>query len=690
VGGDGLARGYLNDPKLTSERFVPLAGARVYKTGDLARWLPNGNLDFLGRADDQAKVRGYRIEPGEIEACLRAHRGVESAVALVVEEKSGEKALCAWVVSPGRDRAMIQEHLTAKLPLYMVPAHLVFVDQLPLKTNGKVDRERLPRPWEAVEEEESDPGDAVETKMESIWQEVLGLKKIGLRRDFFDLGGHSMKALRLISLIHREFKVKLGLEQVLRSITVEQLSNVVRSMKPEPYHPLEKQASREFYELSISQRRLAEVYKQDPENTAFNVVHHFRMARSFDEETARRVLAILVERHDGLRTRLRRHEGTFVQVVDEFRRGPQCGFRIHDLRGAPGERHAQVARLAAAEEGAAFDLENGPVYRVTIVLTGRMEFEVLWSMHHIVSDGWSMDTLENEFRQAYVRLQNKETVELEPVQLQFKDYLLWQGELLRDEVSSRAEKDFWSSALRPPLRMIELPYDFPKTNTVMGIGRPSAGYHSTIPAETTERLRALAREEKTSLFLVLFTAFNVLLAELSGRSDVVTGIPSANRFHDGLKNTVGFLVDSVVIRNHIGRETPMVTLVRQVSETTLRSLDHAAYPIELACAAAGVTWPEILSTFFNMTTFGDVNRSDLTDPGWYAVEHVQNAKMEFVLYLVERRNGVEINTHYYTELFAPSTIERFMRRYAAIVEEIASGSPTHSPGETTAIVTGRE
>ena len=668
LGGDGVAKGYLNNPALTAERFGPfLSEERVYATGDLARWLPDGNIDFIGRIDDQIKIRGYRIEPREIEFALKAIPQIEDAVVIGRTDASGEKTLCAYVVTAEPSLRAIKQELAQRLPDYMVPAHFVFLKKLPLTAHGKIDRQQLPEP-SVSSANRTEADDETEKEMTAIWKEVLGLDHIGLHDDFFDIGGHSMKAIRLTSLIHKRLGVKLGLEHVLKPITIAELAAVVRELEPSPSIAIHKGVEREYYELSVSQQRLMDLYQLDPQNAAFNICQRYTWTKPLNEELVRRVLASLVERHESLRTWFPEVNGKHVQAVSPSGKVNLETFALAGL--TEEEREATRNSLAAAEETTPFRLEQEPLYRIKLLQLSNDESDLLWTMHHIVSDGWSMDVLEREFRYLYQRYEDGKDNDLEPVSLQFKDYVVWHNELLADESRAKVAQRFWRNLLGEPLNPVMLPHDFPKCES--GVGRSSSGYHAVIDEQTTQQLRALAKSERTSLFVVLFTAFNVLLAELSNQPDIITGIPSANRHQDGLRNTVGFLVDSLIVRNRFDSQESTSGLLAKVHENTLKSLDHAYYPIELACKSVGRTWPEILSTFFNMSTFGDAKQKILTDTSWHPVEQVQNAKLELVFYLNEYSNGVEINAHYYNELFKPETIERFMRRYDEILKALAA------------------
>jgi bacitracin synthase 3 len=412
------------------------------------------------------------------------------------------------------------------------------------------------------------------------------------------------------------------------------------------------------------------LYAQDPGNAAFNICCRYHWDQELDAAIVNRVIAELVERHDNLRAHFEPREGRFVQLV---RRSVPVEVALHDLRGLYRDAQERaLSDLCQAEERIPFRLETPPLHRLHLVHHGKDESELLWTMHHIISDGWSMNVLEREFRHLYQRFLEDKDNDLQPVALQFTDLALWQSQLLYDHDKVSVAKAYWAGVLRPPLRPLPLPYDFERSKS--SVGRRSAGYRAVIDEETTAGLRQLAKEQKTGLFMVLFTGFNRLLAEFTETEDIVTAIPSANRYQHELKDTVGFLVDSAIVRNRIDLDMPVEKSLRQVNAATLRSMDHAYYPIELACEAAGTTWSEILSTFFNMSTFGDTNRTMLADTGWRALEQVQNAKLEVVFYLTEYKNGVEVAVHYYTDLFLPATIENLTKRYAAILEEM-----THEP-----------
>jgi amino acid adenylation domain-containing protein len=672
VGGAGVARGYLNDPAATALHFAPFGEAgRIYKTGDFARWLPDGNLDFLGRQDDQVKLRGYRVEPGEIEAYLRAQQGIRDAVVLPVTEEGGETALCAYVVSDAVDTERLREALASTFPDYMVPAYLVMLDRLPLSSTGKLDRAALPQPTRWQYGGGQAPRNETERRMSELWREVLGVDNIGREDDFFALGGHSMLGLRLLGAIEREFSAKLGLQHLFQYPTVEKLALAVDSAEKSSREPVLPQVeSGGVYELSVSQRRLAEFYEKAPDNPAFNISEATTWSEAVDLQTVRRALQVLVDRHEGLRMAFHKGDGRFVQTVAP--RG-KVNLRFHDLSTLDAaELPARRQRLIESEGTAPFRIEEGSLYRVTIIKAGEAEHDVVWTVHHIIADGWSLDVLQTEFDLLYHSLRKGAPARLEPVRAQFKDFVVWHNRILADEARSRPAVEFWRRTLADPVK-VRLPYDHERSGITVGM--PSSGYRACIGAEPVRRLWSLAKENRTSLFMVLFAAFHKLLHELSGQTDLITGIPSANRQRDEFKGTVGFFVDSVIIRASVEPGEPFEELLRRVSLRTLESLDNAYYPIEMACRVVGLTWPEILSVFFNMSTFGSTRLKPLTDTRWSHLPSVQNSKLPLVFYLTEWKDGVEMNVHYYNELFEPATVEKLVRRYVEIAEGAADEGP---------------
>lgn len=660
--GRGLALGYLDarererdDPVLGSG-FVRRRGERAYRAGDFVRWRPDGLLEFLGRQDGLLKIRGFRVQLESVELAIAELPGVDEAAVTCAKTRRGEPELVAYVAG-SLDVDAVRRALAERLPDHMIPATIQRVEAMPTTTAGKVDRaalDRLPRAHRRQ------PRDPLERAAARIMARVLELDAVGRGDDFFDLGGHSMRAVELLALVHRELGVKLGLQRFLAASTPAALAEAIRESDPSPYEDIAPAPAAERDPLSVSQRRLVAVYDRDPSNTAFNVSARSRIAAPFDEGAARSALEALTRRHTALRTVFARDaDGEWTQrVASEL----TAACDVHDEPGEPVDAQGLDA-LADRQAARVLDLESGPPHHVTFVPTST-GFEVLWVVHHIVTDGWSMHVLQRDFERLYARAQP------EPAPLQLRDYVIWHTQLLADPERARRGREYWRATLEGAARL-ELP-QASTTHDETQIGLRSAGYRCSLSAGTAESLGRVARAHATSMFAVLLTGFVALLRELSGQDDVVTAVPSANRNHAELEGVVGFLVDSVIIRVHAPAGEGFTDLLERVSSRAMSALDHAYYPIELACEAVGTRWETVLSNFFNLSTFGDAKRRPIADRGPRHLERVQTAKMPLILYLTEHSDGVAIEANYYRERFDPETVEGFMRRYVELLEEAAA------------------
>ncbi|HYR09422.1 MAG TPA: amino acid adenylation domain-containing protein, partial [Longimicrobium sp.] len=513
LGGAGLARGYLGRPALTAERFVPdpfsvKGGARRYRTGDRARWLADGAIEYLGRLDHQVKVRGFRIELGEIEAVLRRHGSVTDCVVMARAE-AGEQRLVAYVVG-GVEAAELRAHLRQSLPEYMVPAAFVFMDALPLTPNGKLDRKALPASELAVAEEGYvAPRTPVEEVLAGIWAEVLGLERVGVEESFFDLGGHSLLATRVVSRVRAVFAVELPLRALFEGPTVAEMAVRVGEMRRAglpvlpPVVPAERTGP---LPLSFAQERLWFLDRLEPGSTTYNIPAAWRLGGALDVAALERSLSEIVRRHEALRTVFAEVDGSAVQVVAPF-----GGFAlpVEDLSGlGEADREAAVRRRAREEARRAFDLSAGPLFRATLLRLGAEDHVLLLSMHHIVSDGWSMGVLFRELSALYAAYLAGRESPLPELPVQYADYAAWQRAQLEGEVLDR-QLSYWRERLAGAPELLELPTDHPRP--------PVQTYRgATVPVdlspELLERLRALGRSEDATLFMTLLGAFQVLLS----------------------------------------------------------------------------------------------------------------------------------------------------------------------------------
>jgi amino acid adenylation domain-containing protein len=706
VGGDGTARGYLNRPELTREKFdhdlwdyqdyhdedqkllrgvqgggflekSPPGRRRHYKSGDLARWLADGDLEYLGRIDHQVKIRGYRVELGEIENQLAIHKQIREAVVIFRGDDGSDNRLCAYIVprSAGPVKSVtasqLREYLSLRLPGYMIPAYFIQLEELPLTPNGKLDRAALPPPRPEAAVQYTPPGDDVEAKLVSIWQEVLGLENtpVSTHADFFALGGHSLNAIGVVNAIHKIFNVKLSIQTIFRSPTIVELAAIIRENEITPFIEITSLPPREYYELSYAQKRLWVIQKRNPDSQVFNMPERETFYGKVDKGIIREVLERLIARHESLRTYFTAVDGKIVQRIV-----PEENVRINvpviDLSSLPEEQQVQGYRLLAEESIIPFNLEKPPLLRVKLVKYQEDEWDLIFNMHHLISDGWSMEVLRKEFSLLYNALSQGYEYELEPVNIQYKDYAHWHNRLLEDPAKMQGAFEFWKSQLQGTIPRLNLPYDFPPTGIT---GKKSSGFRAVVDGETTEELRALGKHYNASLFMVLLAGMNMLLYRLRGQEDILIGIPGAARQHEDLKHTIGLFVNTLILRTYIDKEETFPDFLKRIQTDTLKMLEYQSFPLELLCEKLNVKYPQI-SLFFNMVNTGDSNRRLLTAAQSYHIETVQDAKFDIVFYLLEYKNGIDIVCNYYSRLFMPETIEKIVQMYLKLLQKIA-GAP---------------
>ncbi|QNN43947.1 AMP-binding protein [Pedobacter roseus] len=564
VSGAGLARGYLNRPELTAERFVPnpyLAGELMYLTGDIGRWLPDGNIEFLGRADDQVKVRGYRIELGEIESVLQGHADVDSCVVVARENSSGDKDLIAYVVgSEGLDVSVLRGYLGGILPQYMVPGHYVGLASLPLTTNGKVDRRSLPDP-EGLElgsgREYVAPRTETERALVSIWQDVLGKEGIGVKDNFFELGGHSLKVILLSGQIHKKMDIRLALKDFFEHPLLEEQSMLIEQAQKDSFSFISAVPGSGSYALSSSQRRLW-ILSQFPEaNVAYNMPGVYVFSGSVNADGLFHSFSQLQERHEILRTVFREDgEGVVRQVVLT---SSESGFFL-EQRDLQGKDASFVDSVVESDFVRPFDLSSGPLFRAGLYRVSQDRWVFTYVMHHIISDGWSMGILIRELLSLYNSYVLGEENALPPLRIQYRDYAAWQQAELS---GSRYEehRSYWLDHLSGELPVLEL---------LGGRARPSVKtynggvVHRMLGSDLSSGLRSLSQERGATLFMGLLACVNVLLYRYSGQSDLIIGTPMAGREHSDLEDQIGFYVNTVALRSRFSGSDSFLELVDHV------------------------------------------------------------------------------------------------------------------------------
>ncbi|WP_140399040.1 condensation domain-containing protein, partial [Paenibacillus thiaminolyticus] len=438
ISGAGVARGYLNRPELTGERFAdnPFEpGARMYRTGDLAKWLPDGNIEYLGRVDHQVKIRGYRIELGEVEAQLLKIASVQEAVAIAREDGDGQPYLCAYIVADKElTSGELRNALSQALPGYMVPSCFVQLEHMPLTPNGKIDRKALPEPDGSMQTgaEHVAPRTAVEAQLAQIWQEVLGLPRIGVKDHFFDIGGHSLRATALVAKLHKEMGIEMPLREVFQSPTIEQMAEVITGKaitdkeRQVAYRPIPITEESAYYPLSSAQKRLYILSQLEGGELSYNMPGVLEMEGALDRERLEEAFRQLIRRHETLRTGFELVGGEAVQRVHR-----DVAFAVEHVRVKEEEANAHLRKFMRP-----FDLRQPPLLRARLLELRPDRHLLLFDMHHIISDGASLGLFLREFAQLY------EGAELPPLRIQYKDYAAWQqGEMQRERMSK--QEAYW-------------------------------------------------------------------------------------------------------------------------------------------------------------------------------------------------------------------------------------------------------
>ncbi len=587
VGGASLARGYLDRPDATAEKFVPEpfsgdAGARMYRTGDRARWLADGTLEFLGRTDAQVKIRGFRIEPGEVEAALEALAGVREAVVAVREDAPGERRLVAYVVPEDGAEvrvAELRERLRERLPEYMVPSVVVALEALPLTPSGKTDRRALPAPGRAdAADTFLAPRTPVEEILAGIWAAVLKAERVGVRDDFFALGGHSLVGTQVAARVRDAFRVELPLRALFEAPTVEGLAARVERARAESAGedglPLRRAPRDRALPLSFSQQRLWFLDQLEPGNPVYNLARVLRLRRPADVPALRRALAEIVRRHEPLRTVFAEVDGGPAQVVAPA--GP-VPLPVVDLASLPeGGRGVEALALLSEAVLRPFDLRRGPLLRVLLVREAADRSTLLVCMHHIVSDGWSMGVFFRELAALHEAFAAGLPSPLPEPEVQYADWALWQQRRLTGAVLEE-QLGYWTERLAGAPPLLELPADRPRPPVPAGRG---ATVSRVLPRGDAEALRALARREGATLFMTLLAAFDVLLARWSGQEDVVVGTPTAGRGRRETEGLIGFFVNTLALRVDVAGDPAFRELLARVREAALGAHAHQDLPFE--------------------------------------------------------------------------------------------------------------
>ncbi len=681
IGGPQVSRGYKGRGDLTAARFVPdpfegRPGARLYRTGDVVRWRPDGELEFMGRADQQVKVRGFRIEPGEIESALRRMEDIDDAIVLAHESdpaRTGHTQLVAYVTGArAPEPGVLRARLADVLPDYMVPAAYVRLSEFPLTTTGKVDRGALNAPGSdafSLGSFEPPRGDR-EAAVAEIWKEVLGVERVGRNDDFFALGGHSLLAIQVLSRLRRRLGIDIPLRHVFARPVLADFAADVGGAAAVALPVIEPARGDEAPPLSFAQRRLWFLEQLGDLGDAYHIHGRLRLRGSLDEDALKAALDEVVARHEALRT-------TFVQVGDTpvQRIAPSdVGFQLEvvDLTGQP-DRKERFAEIVVREGSEHFDLEVGPLIRGRLLRMEEEEHLLFVDMHHIVSDGWSMGVLTHELSLLYNAFRAGVPSPLGPLPIQYGDYAAWQRDWVEGEVLQR-QAEFWAKSLAGAPELLELPLDR---------GRPDEQNHSGaqhaigLDAALTRELDLVARRHGTTVFVVLLSAWATLLSRLSGQDEVVVGIPVANRNRNEVEGLIGFFVNTLAVRVDLTGSPTFSEVVRRTAHLVVEAQHNQDIPFEQVVEVLDPTRTLAHQPIFQtMFAWQNEPRGEGLSLDGLDVEAVESgragaAKVDLALSLSERDGTVRGAVTFATALFEPETVARIGGYLVSLLRSVA-------------------
>jgi amino acid adenylation domain-containing protein len=673
VGGAGVSRGYLNQPALTAEKFITdpfsdIPEARLYRTGDLARWLPDGTVAYLGRIDDQVKIHGHRIEPGEIENVLLQYPDVKQAVVLMQTKSTGDKYLVAYIVpQEAFDKEALAAYLKSSLPAYMVPSQLVPLEKIPLTSNGKADKKAL----RALEGDSLDaaayvaPANETEQQLLNIWERFLQRKQISATANFFELGGHSLLASRVVAAIRSTLGIELSITRFFQYPTIAKMAAYLIGKDKENLLPAITAGNRPSrIPLAFSQERLWFIDQLNG-TVAYHVPLAIRLNGSLDNAALLYALRTVVNRHEALRTVIRQEHGVpYQQILEED------GFQLNIIAGekytTPDLLQARLIDLVNAP----FDLAKDHMLRAGLIRLSADEHVLLITLHHISSDGWSVTLLINDIVELYNAYTEKRPAVLEPLTLQFADFAVWQRSIAESD-RLRKQLAYWEKQLEG-VEVLQLPADFsrPVIQSTKG-----AVKRFTLDSALSQQLQQFSRQQDVTLFMTLLTAFKVLLYRYSGQEDICVGSSIAGRTQEEVAGVIGFFVNTLALRSDLSQHPSFITLLQQVKQTTLAAYDHQDLPFEKVVEAVNTDRDlsrtplfQVLFELQNTPAVDTVQLGSLT----VTKEDVKynTAQFDLVVSMEESPDGLTGYVEYGTEIFREETVSQLMAHFMQLLKTV--------------------
>ncbi|HHW30100.1 MAG TPA: amino acid adenylation domain-containing protein [Clostridiaceae bacterium] len=660
IGGAGVGRGYINREQMTGEKFIPspfVKGEYIYKTGDLGRWLTNGEIEFVGRADNQVKIRGLRIELGEIENLLLQHEQVEKAVVIDREDQYFRKYLCAYIVpKDGKEIRNIRNFLSQQLPVYMIPSYFMYINEIPLTPNGKIDREKLPTP--VLSENKVSgfelPADEIEIKLSEIWCRALNIDKISVNDSFFELGGDSLSIIYVVSAISKEFNVNISIEDIYKLETIKEQAGHIRNLGKKEIAEVPHAGIREYYPLSSAQKRMYILTQLDEDGTSYNMPGALNIEGKLDVTLLENCFKHLINRHEALRTCFKLVDGVPVQKILE-----RVDFSIEYIDGETNDIKDIINNFVQP-----FDLTKAPIMRASLVKIGKDRHVLLFDIHHIISDGLSINILMKELGDLY---SGKSLSELK---VHYKDYAVWQNELVNSETLKKQEK-YWLEQLSGELPVLNLPTDFsPHLSKTNGVG----SWRFTVGKSVAEKIKKLASGTGTTLFMILLSVYNILLSKYSGQEDIIVGTPVAGRKKIEFQNIIGTFVNTLALRNFPRKDLTYKEFLSKVKDCTLKALENQDYQFDDLVNSLklkrDVERNPIFNTMFSLRAKDSPNiKMDDLNITTFELGY-KTARFPLVLEAWETDEGIAFLFDYCAGTYTSNTIRLMGEHYISILEDV--------------------
>ncbi|MEH2305427.1 amino acid adenylation domain-containing protein [Nostoc sp.] len=686
IGGAGLARGYLDRPELTQEKFIPnpfynskfkIQNSKLYKTGDLARYLTDGNIEYLGRIDNQVKIRGFRIELGEIEAALSQHQDVQSSVVIVREDIPGNKRLVAYIVPQPQITptvSVLRSFLKEKLPEYMVPNAIVILESLPLTPNGKIDRRVLPEPSSELSEKYVAPRTPIEEILAVIWQQVLKLELVGKHDNFFELGGHSLLATQFFSRVRSRLKVEISLRELFAAPTIAELAPSIQQLQQQNIElsapPILRRVENTEIPLSSAQQRLWFLNQLDSNSALYNIAIGLRLVGTLNVVALEQSLKELIDRHEVLRTNFVTVDGKPTQIIQTQ---TNWTVAVVDLQHSPlTEQKTAAQKLLEQKAIEPFDLAHDALIRGTLVMLSSKEQWLLVCMHHVVCDGWSIGVFVQELQALYNAYSIGQASPLLPLPIQYADFAIWQRQWLQGEVLQN-HLSYWKKQLANAPTFLPLPTDRPRP----AVQTFNGSYHVlTLSVELTQRLLQLSQQQGCTLFMTLLAAYNTLLYRYTGQTDILMGTPIANRDHTDIEGLIGFFVNTLVMRTDLAGNPSFNELLLRLREMALSAYAHQDLPFETLVEALeperDLSYTPLFQVMFVLLNapMSEIELTELSVSG-LPIE-ITTSKFDLTLSMENTPNGLFGWWEYNTDLFDSSTIERMTGHFLTLLEAIVA------------------